>query len=119
MIGKGLGYILSVDTFATYNREWARSVLIVEKAATASYHGMEVAAHCTATIGSPGEHHEEKLSLLIRHSNPNVDLDLPNQLRYHWFCEEETSKPSDLPEEEGESPLHAAVRNGNTTKVTN
>ena len=117
MIGKGLGYILSVDTFATYSKEWARSVLIVEKAATAPYHAMEVAAHCAATIGSPGEHRENRKSLLIRHSNPNVDMDLPNQLRYHWFCEEETSKPPDLRQEEGESPLHAAVRNGNITEI--
>jgi hypothetical protein len=112
MIGKGFGYILCVNTFAIYDKEWARSVLIVEKAATAPYHGMEVAVHCAATVGSPGEHREEKMSLLIRHCNPNVDSDLPNQLRYYWFCQEETSKPLDLPREEGESSLHAAVRNG-------
>lgn len=97
MIGKGVGHILSITTFATYSKEWARSVLIVEKAATAPYHGMEVAVHCAATIGSPGEHCEEKISLLIRHGNANVDLDLYNQLQYHWFCENETSKPIDLP----------------------
>jgi ankyrin repeat protein len=117
MIGNGRGYILSVTTFATFRREWRRPVLIVEKANTAPYHDMEVAAHCAATIGSPGEHREEKMALLIRHGNPNVDDDLPNQLRYHWFCEEETSKPTGLPQEEGETPLHVAVRNGDLAKV--
>jgi ankyrin repeat protein len=117
MIGRGYAYILSVNTFATFSKEWARSVLIVEKANTAAYHGMEVAAHCAATIGSPGEHREERKTLLIRHGNPNVELDLPNSLQYHWFCEEETNKPTDLPREDGESPLHVAVRNGNLAKV--
>ncbi|CZR58590.1 uncharacterized protein PAC_08482 [Phialocephala subalpina] len=117
MIDNGLGYILSVNTFTAFSKEWARPVLIVEKAETASYHGMEVAAHCAAVIGSPGEHHEEKQSLLIRHGNPNVDRDLPNRLRYHWFCEEETNKPTDLPQEESETLLHVAVRNGDLSKV--
>jgi ankyrin repeat protein len=57
------------------------------------------------------------MALLIRHGNPNVELDLHNQLQYHWFCQEETSKPTDLPQEEGETPLHVAVRNGNLAKV--
>ena len=108
MIGKGRGYILSVDTFATFSREWSRKVLIVEKADTASHHGMEVAAHCAASIGTPGEHREERVTLLVRHGNPNVDNDLPNQLRYHSFCQE-TTKPTVLPQEEGETPLHVAV----------
>lgn len=76
-----------------------------------------MAAHCAAVVSSPGIHREEKISLLIRHGNPNVDQDLPNQLRYHWFCEEETNKPTDLPQEEGETPLHVAVRNGDLRKV--
>lgn len=117
MIDAGRGYILSVNTFATFSKEWARPVLIVEKADTELYHGMEVVAHCAAVIGSPGEHREEKVSLLIRHGNPNVDQDLPNRMRYFWFCEEETNKPTDLPQEEGESPLHVAVRNGDISKV--
>ncbi len=48
MIGKGHGYILSVNTFATFSREWRRPVLIVEKANTAPYHGMEVAVQYIA-----------------------------------------------------------------------
>jgi ankyrin repeat protein len=117
MIENDRGYILSVNTFATFSEEWARPVLIVEKAETASYHGIEVAAHCAAVIGSPGQHREDKTSLLIRHGNPNIDRDLQNQLKYLWFCEEETNKPTDLPPEEGETPLHVAVRNGNLPKV--
>lgn len=84
MIDAGRGYILSVNTFATFSKEWARPVLIVEKADTELYHGMEVVAHCAAVIGSPGEHREEKVSLLIRHGNPNVDQDLPNRMRYFY-----------------------------------
>jgi len=117
MIEKGRGYILSFNTFATFSREWARQVLIVEKAETAPYHGMEVATHCAAISGSPGEHREEKTTLLIRHGNPNVDSDLHNLFQYHWFCEEETNRPTDLPQEEGESPLHVAVRKGDLAKV--
>lgn len=117
MIEAGRGYILSVNTFTTFSEEWARPVLIVEKAETASYHGMEVAAHCAAVIGSPGQHREERISLLIRHGNPNVDRDIQNQLKYLWFSEEETNKPTDLPPEEGETPLHVAVRNGNLSKA--
>ncbi|KAE8449006.1 hypothetical protein EG329_008594 [Mollisiaceae sp. DMI_Dod_QoI] len=117
MVGNGRGYILSVNTFASYSKEWARPVLIVEKADTASYHGMEVAAHCAAVIGSPGEHREDRISLLIRHDNPSVDRYLSNQLRYHWFCEEETNKPTDLPQEDGETILHVAIRNGDLVKI--
>jgi len=91
-IEQGRAYILSVNTFAAFRREWSRPVLIVQKADTAPHHGMEVAAHCAATIGSPGEHREEKVSLLIRHGNPNVEQDMPNLLSYYWFCEEESGK---------------------------
>ncbi|RAL61027.1 hypothetical protein DID88_010123 [Monilinia fructigena] len=72
MITKGVGYILSINTFASYSKQWARSVLIVEKAETLPHHDMEVAVHCAATIGSPDAHREEFVNLLVRHGNPNL-----------------------------------------------
>ncbi|KUJ13733.1 uncharacterized protein LY89DRAFT_736734 [Mollisia scopiformis] len=96
MIGNGRGYILSFNTFATFSKEWARPGLIIETAGTASYHGMDLAVNFAAVIGFPGEHHEEKVTLLLRHGNLNVDSDLPNRLRYQWSCEENSNRPTDL-----------------------
>ncbi|KAI9643855.1 hypothetical protein NHQ30_007206 [Ciborinia camelliae] len=117
MISKGAGYILSVNTFSTYSKQWARSVLIVEKAETLPHHNMEVAVHCAATIGSPGAHREEFVDLLVRHGNPNVDGDFYNQYCYDSFCKSEASRFPDMEPEEGETSLHVAVRLGDIEAI--
>ncbi|QSZ32964.1 hypothetical protein DSL72_002547 [Monilinia vaccinii-corymbosi] len=117
MIARGVGYILSIKTFATYSEQWARSVLIVERAETLPHHDMEVAVHCAATIGSPGAHREEFTNLLVRHGNPNVDGDFYNQYCYDAFCKSEASRLPDMEPEEGETPLHVAVRTGDIKAV--
>ncbi|KAB8290813.1 hypothetical protein EYC80_008450 [Monilinia laxa] len=117
MITKGVGYILSVNTFSSYSEQWARSVLIVEKAETLPHHDMEVVVHCAATIGSPGAHLEEFVNLLVRHGNPNVDGDLYNQYFYDSFCKSEASRVPEMKPEQGETSLHVAVRTGDIEAV--
>ncbi|KAA8564870.1 hypothetical protein EYC84_010641 [Monilinia fructicola] len=117
MITKGVGYILSINTFASYSDQWARSVLIVEKAETLPHHDMEVAVHCAATIGSPGAHREEFVDLLVRHGNPNVDGDFYNQYCYNSFCKSEASRVPEMEPEDGETSLHVAVRTGDIEAV--
>lgn len=83
MIAEGRGWILSVTTFAEqYSTEWARSVLIAEDAEVSPQDGTEVAVHCSAVMTGLKLSEENRLSLLIRHWNPNVDEDLPNLVKY-------------------------------------
>lgn len=103
MIADGKGWIISVDSFAIATTTFARSVLLVEEAKTKPEHGMEVAVHCATSCTAFVALNDDKKALLIRHGNPNVDMDLYNLLKYQWFREEETSQLENLPQQEGET----------------
>ncbi|KAJ9144093.1 Ankyrin repeat-containing domain [Pleurostoma richardsiae] len=117
MVKEGRGWILSIKSFAEPDVEWARSVLVVEQAQTSPDHGLEVAAHCTATMSISQSHAERKMTLLLRHWNPNVDTDLVNLVKYELYRQEETSLAPGLAQQDGENALHTAVRIGDVDAV--
>ena len=117
-ISDGRCYIVSSESSqSAKGAEWARNVLITEKATTTEYDGFEVEVHCAAMVPTSEEYDEAKLPILIRHGNPAVDNNLFNELHYLWNSQELTSRPSDVPRQEGESQLHAAVRSGRIDDV--
>lgn len=116
-VGRGSCYVLSAQpSSVAASGEWARTAILVEAAEVNSYDGFEVAVFCAAIIPSRSQHLESKRTVLIRHGNA-LDEDLKNLLRYFWHTQKEGSRPADLPRQEGESELHAAVRSGNLTAV--
>lgn len=116
-IERGQAFILSSVPFAESGvRQFASSVLIAEKAKVRDPERFEVAVHCAALITNPGTHIDQKISVFIRHGNPNVDGDLENLFLYQDSQNYESSRQSDL-QQEDENVLHAAVRKGDLTLV--
>ena len=113
----GRAYVLS-STPSTEDgvREFASSVLLAEKAEVRDQRRFEVAVHCAALITNPEKRSGEKLSVFIRHGNPNVDNDLENMFLYQESLTSEAGRQSD-PQQEEENVLHAAVRNGEISRV--
>jgi ankyrin repeat protein len=117
VIKSGRGYILSYSSSEQYDTgEFARTVLLAEKSYTQEYDGQEFTIHCAAVLTSPGCHFEKKELVLLRHFGPG-DGNLANELKYHWHSLKEDSRPSNLPRQEEESELHAAVRSGDLAAV--
>jgi hypothetical protein len=98
--------------------KFARQVIIVEKAVTASYDtNFEAAVHAVAVLTSPMTHTEPKKIFFIRHSNPGVDMDLPNQIQYSLHISNPAKIPTTLSKQPGETNLHVAVRSGDLSAV--
>ena len=113
----GRCFILDAQASENANAEFARQVLLAEKAVTEEYDGFEVAVHAAAVLPTKLHHSELKQSILVRNGNPIVDDDLYNQIRYMWHTQDMKSKPSQLPQQVGESALHAAVRASDSKTV--
>ncbi len=110
-------YMLSPAAAASFAQiKFARPVIIVEKAETAAHDGFEAAVHCTASVVTSTVYADAKVSILLRHGSP-LDSDLDNQLQYMWFQQTEESVPASAPQQEGESELHAAARNGDVARI--
>jgi len=111
-IHQGRAFMISHEASKGYaSVEFARPVLLVEKADVAEHDGFEAAVHCSALLMMQTDFPETKESVLLRHASP-LDGDLDNQLQYMWYTQTEQSIPTQLAAQEGESVLHAAVRKG-------
>lgn len=119
IIQEGSAYILSSSSLEDMRRaEFAKCVLLVEKASLKESNEFEANVYCAALVMTPGRHSNEKLSVLLRHENPTSELgDLTNTINYYWHAESEESRPKELPIMDGESKLHAAVRSGDSSVV--
>ena len=115
---RGHVYILSAQPSShTLDAEFARIGLLVERATVNQDDGFEASVFCAVMIPTRSQHEESKLSILLRHGSPLVDDDLENQLKYHFHTQDESYQLAGPAQREGESELHAAVRNGDLAKV--
>jgi ankyrin repeat protein len=116
-IETGQAYILASAPFSeTCTRQTASSVFIVEKADVRDPERFEVAVHCAALITNQEKHGDEKLSVFIRHGNPNVDSDFENMFLYWDSQHYESSRQFDLQHQDG-NKLHSAVRESDLALV--
>lgn len=117
-VKRGNCYVLSAQPSSdAIKGEWARTALLVERAAVNQGDGFEAAVHRTVIIPTQDQHSETKTSILLRHWSPMIDGDLHNQILYMWHSQEGNNQPSTLPQQEGESELHVAVRAGELDRV--
>ncbi|KAL8931317.1 MAG: hypothetical protein Q9211_007057 [Gyalolechia sp. 1 TL-2023] len=83
VIPRGETYILSlIPSRNAITEEWARVALIVEKNHSCEPESFEAAVYCASVITSRGEHHEDKMSILLRHGNPMEHGGLRNDVSY-------------------------------------
>ncbi|KAL9083814.1 MAG: hypothetical protein Q9165_008373 [Trypethelium subeluteriae] len=116
-IRNGSCFILDAQHSNAVDAEFARQVLIAERAATEDQDGFEVAVHAAAVVPTKLNNNGIKQSILVRNGNPAVDDDLYNQIQYYWHTQDMKRKPSSLPQRKDESALHAAVRASDAKKV--
>ena len=116
-IAQGRAYIVTHESIeAPVFSEHALPVLLVEKADIAEHDGFEAAVHCSALLLTPKSFPQSMESVLLRHGSP-LDHDLDNQLQYMWYTQREESIPTELKLQEGETALHAAVRNNSVPVI--
>ena len=117
-VERGNCYVLSAQPSAdALKGEWARTAILVERAQVNDGDGFEAAVYCAVIVPTRGQHMESKQTILLRHWSPMVDGDLRNQIQYMWHTQEGNSQPATLPQQEGESELHVAIRAGDLNKV--
>ena len=98
--------------------EFARTVLLCERATVEEMDGFEAAVHCAATIVYSNSYQQVQQQVLLRHDSPHGEMGkISGDLNYMWYKQEETSIPSTLELQEGESSLHVAIRNGRSSIV--
>lgn len=111
-IDQGRAFMISHEPSKDHaSTEFARPVLLVEKADVAEHDGFEAAVHCSALVVTQTNFPETEESVLLRHASP-LDGDLDNQIQYILYTQTERSIPTQLAAQNGESVLHAAARNG-------
>lgn len=82
-VGRGQTYVITlVPSENVLNAEWARQALIVERDEVEDGDAFEAAVYCAATILSRHRHHEDKRSILLRHTHPMQDGGLRNAISY-------------------------------------
>lgn len=117
-VERGNCYVLSAQSSADAAKgEWARTAMLVERAQVNDSDGFEAAVYCAVIIPTRGQHMESRQSILLRHESPMVDGDLRNQIQYILHTQEGNSEPATLPQQEGESELHVAIRAGDLNRV--
>ncbi|KAK0515302.1 hypothetical protein JMJ35_002681 [Cladonia borealis] len=118
-ISQGTAYMITHEPAdAKVFTETAVPVILVAKADTADYDGFEAAVHCSALRLGGTRFSQTKESVLLRHESPLPD-DLENKLLYMFYSQREESIPTHLKQQEGESALHAAVRNNDVAMAEN
>ena len=100
-------------------KQFGTTVLLAAQAQTSAYEGIEVTVYSAVTKNSLTTHNASEVSMLIRHDGPNPDGQLISAIQHMWDSQKESSRPQGTPLQEGESPLHAAVRSGNLALVQN
>ncbi|KAL8828824.1 MAG: hypothetical protein Q9170_006438 [Blastenia crenularia] len=118
-ITRGQTHMISqVPSHDVVSGEWARTALLVEKENVNEYDGFEAAVYCAAIVTSRNCHAERRQPVLLRHGTPSRHGGLRNRLIYFWHSQKEESLPATLQRQEGESELHAAVRTGKLSAVS-
>ncbi|KAI9689361.1 MAG: hypothetical protein M1822_010012 [Bathelium mastoideum] len=113
-IENGKCFMLDAQPSTVPDAEFAGYALMAEKATTEEYDGFEVAVHAAAVVKGERYNSEPKQNILVRNGNPVVNGDSFNQTKYRLHTEDMRNK---LPQREGESTLHAAVRASSVEKV--